>query len=233
MNIPAFMRPKADRNVRFFYFKDLVMAKIEVFVDGFNLYYGMLGSNKTQTYRKTLWFDLKSFVSKYVIKENDILENIYYFTARPVGDVEKNKRHSLYCKALENSGVNVVYGKYKTKMLYCQNCKKYFKSFEEKETDVNIALYLLKRGIKNGYDKAILFSGDSDLAPAIENAQILFPHKEYQVMFPINRNRSKRLQQVAKLTPIYHYLTHYKQCQFPYDITLANGSIISCPDNWR
>ena len=97
---------------------------------------------------------------------------------------------------------------------------------------MNIALALLKRGVENGYDKALLFSGDSDLAPAMENAKALFPGKTYQVVFPINRNRSKRLKQVSDIAPIYQYLPSYKACQFPQTITLRDGGAVECPKEW-
>ena len=209
------------------------MTRVEVFIDGFNLYYGMRDNNKTHSYRKILWLDLVSFVKKHLIKPDETLENIYYFTAEPMKDRGKIIRHKNYCKALTDSGVKIIYGKYKTKKLSCPLCCNDFDSFEEKETDVNIALSLLRRGVENGYDKALLFSGDSDLAPAIENAKALFPQKIYQVVFPINRNRSKRLKQVSDIVPIYQYLPSYKACQFLPQIILKNGNIVECPKEWK
>ena len=209
------------------------MKKIEVFIDGFNLYFGMKDCNATHSYRKTLWFDISSFLHTYLDNAVYCIENIYYFTAIPENNKEKAERHQIYCKALESTGIKIIYGQYKEKYVNCPLCKQDFKSYEEKETDVNVALWILRRGIENGYDKAVLFSGDSDLAPALENAQLLFPGKIFQVMFPINRNRSKRLKKVCSIAPLYQYLPCYKKHQFPDKIHLADGTTLTIPERWK
>ena len=209
------------------------MSRVEVFVDGFNLYFGMRACNQTNTYRKTLWLDLDKFIKNYAIKQEDTLIAIHYFTSLPMNDNERAKRHEIYCSALKHTGINVIYGRYKTKTIFCPLCNQYFQSYEEKETDVNIALQLLRHAVEDKFDKAILFSGDSDLAPAIENTRILFPAKQIQVLFPINRNKSKRLQQVSEPSPLYQYLTCYKRCQFPSQIILEDGTTKEQPESWK
>lgn len=209
------------------------MSKIEVFIDGFNLYHGIRDCNSTSTYRKVLWLDLASFLESVLIRSNeDILNGIYYFTALPKDSKDRLERHKKYCDVLENSGIHIIYGNYKNKNIKCRLCHKNFVTYEEKETDVNIALYILKRGIEDGYDKAVLFSGDSDLAPAIERAAELFPLKKFQVLFPINRSRSKRLKSMPVLKPIYPYLPWYKKHQFPEKVLLQDGSTITRPSQW-
>ena len=42
-----------------------------------------------------------------------------------------------------------------------------FTTYEEKETDVNIALKIFEDWIYDNYDKAIIVSWDSDIIPAI------------------------------------------------------------------
>lgn len=208
------------------------MKRVEIFVDGFNLYYGMRAENRTCTYRKTLWLDLRTFLARYAILEGESLDAVYYFTSPPMKNAERAERHRAYCTALEASGVTVVYGRYKSKLVHCPLCDGDFQSFEEKETDVNIALSLLRRAVEDGYDKAILLSGDSDLAPAIENARALFPEKEFLVFFPLNRNSSKRLQQVSGATPIYRFLKSYRECQFPEVVLLPDGGAVARPASW-
>ncbi len=208
------------------------MKKVEVFIDGFNLYHGILDCNETSTYRKVLWLDIMRFIKSYVIKPNETLNSIYYFTALPKKNTGRLERHNTYCSVLMNSGIKVIYGNYKTKNIRCKICNQEFSTFEEKETDVNIALAILKRAVEDGYDKAILFSGDSDLAPAIENTKELYPQKEFQILFPINRNKSKRLKQVSPLAPIYQYLPCYKKCQFPDFVDLKTGEKIKKPLEW-
>ena len=128
--------------------------------------------------------------------------------------------------------MHVLLGRYKEKTVLCPLCGRTFQSHEEKETDVNIALALLRHAVEDRYDRGILFSGDSDLAPAIENARALFPGKTFQVLFPINRNQSNRLRQVSSPQPIYQYLPCYKACQFPATMTLPDGTVLQRPASW-
>ena len=217
----------------FFFSQRCFMKRIEVFIDGFNLYFGMKDCNATHSYRKILWLDISSFLHKYLDNELYRIANIYYFTAIPENNKKKAERHQLYCKALESTGIKIIYGQYKDKFVNCPLCKQEFKSYEEKETDVNVALWILRRGIEDGYDKAVLFSGDSDLAPALENAQELFKDKIFQVMFPINRNRSNRLKKVCPVAPMYQYQSCYKKNQFPDIINLPDGTTLTKPERWK
>jgi uncharacterized LabA/DUF88 family protein len=42
-----------------------------------------------------------------------------------------------------------------------------FTTFEEKETDVNLALKIFEDAFFDNYDRAIIISGDSDIIPVI------------------------------------------------------------------
>lgn len=55
---------------------------------------------------------------------------------------------------------------------------------EEKETDVNIALYLVNEAYKNSYDTALILSRDSDLKPAIAMIRKEFSDKEVIAVAP-------------------------------------------------
>ncbi len=59
-----------------------------------------------------------------------------------------------------------------------------FQTYEEKETDVNIALHILKGAFRDEYDVAYIFSADSDISPAVTMCRKLFPLKEYCFIFP-------------------------------------------------
>jgi hypothetical protein len=55
-------------------------------------------------------------------------------------DAKKCKRHKVLIKALQYAGVKVVLGEFKDKDRSCPLCKKSYRTKEEKQTDVNIAL---------------------------------------------------------------------------------------------
>ena len=69
--------------------------------------------------------------------------------------------------------------------------KKISPSHEEKETDVNIALYLLDAAYQDLYDRALILTADSDLAPAIRMVRKRFPQKSIKLLQPVGRNSSE------------------------------------------
>ena len=68
----------------------------------------------------------------------------------------------------------------------CRKCYKKYQTFEEKETDVNIALYLLRMAFQNKFDKFFLIIGDTDLIPAVKMIREYFPNKKSHIIIPIN-----------------------------------------------
>lgn len=88
-------------------------------------------------------------------------------------------------------------GRFKEKDRFCHNCKAHWKAHEEKETDVNLALYLLNEARKDSYDHAFLLSNDSDLVPAVKMLRSEFPHKRVRILTPPGKRTSKDLVQAA------------------------------------
>jgi len=107
--------------------------------------------------------------------------------------MQKTRNHQNYLKALESENIKVVLGKFKKVTKRCLigcngNTSNTFETFEEKETDVNIAIHLLEHGLTNKFDKAIIISGDSDLIPPIKRIRELFPKKIIGCVIPKNGN---------------------------------------------
>ncbi len=111
-------------------------------------------------------------------------------------------------------------------------CKEKYKTYEEKQTDVEIAINLFEGGIDDTYDTAIIISADSDLIPAILAVKRKFPTKEMKILAPPHRgvielnNISDALWRIKK--------KHLIQAQFPDEITLvgSNAKIVK-PSEWR
>lgn len=59
-----------------------------------------------------------------------------------------------------------------------------YKTYEEKKSDVNMALAIYRDAAKNKYEKAILITGDNDIAPAVKLVRGDYPQKEFMVLFP-------------------------------------------------
>jgi uncharacterized LabA/DUF88 family protein len=219
--------PDLPRGVGFF------MAKIAFFVDGFNLYHSLdyftSGPNPLQ-YRRYKWLNLYKFASLFVGKL-DTLGEVLLFTALATWDPAKVARHKLFIKANESVGVSVVYGEFKRKEKRCLLCKKRYPSFEEKQTDVNIALALFQYAVKDKYDRAVIVSGDTDLIPAIKAVRSTFPAKQIGVIVPIGRSSEDLLKQADFRFKMREH--HLASSRFPDQVHLVDKSIIECPANWR
>jgi len=110
-------------------------------------------------------------------------------------------------------------------------CRKHFRSVEEKQTDVNIAIYLFRLAVADSYDKAIIISGDTDLTPAVKAVQATFPTKQIGVVLPIGR-ASEDFKQTAD----FHYKMkekHLATSRFDDTVVLSDGSRLACPPNWK
>jgi uncharacterized LabA/DUF88 family protein len=59
-----------------------------------------------------------------------------------------------------------------------------YETYEEKKTDVNMSVSIVGDAFTDSYDKAILITGDNDIAPAVVRVKKTFPNKEFLVVFP-------------------------------------------------
>ncbi|MFO7828655.1 MAG: NYN domain-containing protein [Bacteroidales bacterium] len=158
------------------------MEKVIFFIDGFNLYHSL--ANKR--FNKYKWLDLKTLIEKFITKKENI-EKILYFTALTTWSQNKMNRHKVYIKALELQGIEIIYGEFRRVDKKCPLCHKMYSTFEEKRTDVNIAIHLFRLAIQDKFDKAYILCADSDLIPPIEAVKKLFPHKQIGILIPIHR----------------------------------------------
>ena len=155
----------------------------------------------------------------------------FLFTAFATWDSAKVARHKLFIRANESVGVEIVYGEFKRKDKHCHVCKSKYQSFEEKQTDVNIALSLFRFAVTDQYDRAVVVSGDTDLIPAITAVRATFPHKQIGVILPVGRSSEDLIKHADfKFKMREHHLI---SSRFPDQITLADKSTIDCPLTWR
>jgi uncharacterized LabA/DUF88 family protein len=159
------------------------MRRVLFFIDGFNVYHALESQEKYHQYK---WLDYSKLAKCFVSSKDQIID-IFYFTAYAHWNPDKIARHQVLVKALRTVGVKIILGKFKNKDHQCRVCKRHYSTFEEKQTDVNIAITLLECAIKNEFDAAIIVSGDSDLIPAIEAVKRTFPSKEIGLVVPIGR----------------------------------------------
>jgi uncharacterized LabA/DUF88 family protein len=92
--------------------------------------------------------------------------------------------------------VEIVLGRFQEKQRICRNYGFSWRTYEEKETDVAIAVALLEDGVNDRFDTAIIVSADSDLCPAVRALKRLRPDKRIVAVFPPQR-RSDDLRRAA------------------------------------
>lgn len=124
-----------------------------------------------------------------------------------------------------------MFGKFKRRDRVCPLCHGQYTAPEEKLTDVNIAVQLLRGAYSDEYDRAVLVTGDTDLLPAIQVVQQTFPSKEVGVVVPIG-NRSNDL--IAQCDfRIRMKETQLARCQLPDVIRDPVLGEIRRPDTWK
>jgi uncharacterized LabA/DUF88 family protein len=201
------------------------MDRVQLFIDGFNLYHCLMNDKSLRPYR---WLDFTS-LAQSLVSSKERLAGIYYFTSFYPGDQAKRVRHQTFINAQSLRGVTTILGEFRAKEKYCKSCKTKTPGYEEKETDVNIAVELLLGAALDRYDKCLVLSNDSDLIPVYRALKIHFPNKKIRIIFPPNYASNLLKAEVPDYTRLKQY--HLKNHQFPNPLVVGNSSI-SKPAGW-
>jgi NYN domain len=209
---------------------NLAGMRANVYVDGFNLYYGALKDNGPGF----KWLDLEALLSKHLIPANPI-NRIRYFTARVSArpdDLDAPVRQATYLRALgTTANLTVHLGHFqrtKVRMPLVeprsggQRTVKVYKT-EEKGSDVNLATYLLLDAFQQDCDLAVVISNDSDLEEPIRVVMqelripvgLLNPHPVY-----------RRSRDLLNLNPVFFKQIRpnaVKASQFPEMLADSTG----------
>lgn len=202
------------------------MKRVVCLIDGFNLYHAI--HNMHPAHCK--WCNYKALISHF-LDADDVLSRIMCFTAYARWDIGKFARHSVFTRALQHAGVDVVLGKFKKKNPLCQKCFKRYTTRVEKESDVNIAVTLTSMAYEDVFDKALLVSGDSDFVSTILFLRKKFPEKRFGVIIPGDPRTANDLRSSAHFSKTIER-SHLLASLFPQTIPLEDGSSISCPPEY-
>lgn len=223
------------------------MPKTIVYIDGFNLYYGMLRRSPFK------WLDLVKLFAEHVLLNDATVTQVRYYTAPVLGrmsdDPQSPIRQRLYLQALRKlypQKLVIVEGQMlagkgyqrlvqpipeaphlKTVQVY---------SFDEKKTDVNLTTDMLNAAWRGDYEQAVLCSNDSDLQPALASIKVQHPHLRLGLVAPIaltkqpgqERALSKDLMQSCHWCKLLNPL-HLQAAQLPDKIP---GTAIRKPIAW-
>ena len=169
--------------------------KTRVYIDGFNLYYGLLKGTPFK------WLDLERFCDQLLPKNT--VEKIYYFTAkvdaRPY-DPDQPTRQMAYLRALSSlPRIETHFGSFMSSVVsqplvdtdlatgrYLRAAGKpvmkltaagnferaWVLKSEEKGSDVNLAAHLMRDAYRGACACAVIISNDSDLLTPIQMAKV-------------------------------------------------------------
>lgn len=138
----------------------------------------------------------------------------------------------MYLDALETlEGVRLHYGHYLAKTRQCPRCRATWQVFEEKMTDVNIAVELLGEAQDDAFDTAVVVSGDSDLTKPVRAVQTRYSTKRVVVAFPPERT-SVQLREAAVAGFVIGRKS-LKDSQLPDRIVKSDGHVLIRPPEWN
>ena len=204
--------------------------KINVYIDGFNLYYGSL---KGTGYK---W--LNPMTMCRLLFAHDTINKIKYFTARVSArpsDPNQPIRQNTYFRALRTVfEIEIIEGSFLTKEVMMplanSNPQQYVRVIktEEKGSDVNLAVHMLNDGFKRDYELAVMVTNDSDL---LEPLKIV----RYELGLPVGLVNPQR-------NPSFHLKQHENfikklrtgvlgASQFPQSLTDDHGTFHK-PASW-
>ena len=110
-------------------------------------------------------------------------------------------------------------------------CKQTYRTYEEKRTDVNIAVAMLEGAVRGDYEKAILISADSDLVPAIRAVRRVRPGTCIVVVAPVGR-KAEALWNAADHR-LHMKRSHLNASLLPIKLDLGGGRRVVCPPEWQ
>ncbi|WP_182908104.1 NYN domain-containing protein [Microbispora sp. H13382] len=206
-----------------------------VYVDGFNLYYGCLRGTPYK------WLDLDALAHRLVRQGS--VHRIRYFTAmvtaRP-DDPGAHKRQDTYLRALLTiPHLTVHFGRFQERITRMPlafptpgspRTVEVVKT-EEKGSDVNLATYLLLDAFRQDCDSALVVSNDADLAEPIRVVRhelgipigVANPYPYERRAVDLIAARPTFLRQINP--------SMLKACQLPDRLQDAHGKIRR-PDRW-
>jgi hypothetical protein len=210
--------------------------RTNVYVDGFNLFYGALKGTRYK------WLDLDALCSRLL--PTDDIHRIRYFTARVsarADDPSLPERQQTYLRALQTIPKMTVHeGEFYVShpMMIVHSPKGVYSAesarvrvvkTEEKGSDVNIATYLMLDACRRDCEAAVLVTNDSDLREPLR----IIREELGLITGVINPRRAGRRSRALEAT-FFKQLREstVRQCQFADVVTDATGREIRKPREW-
>ena len=217
--------------------------KTIVYVDGYNLYYGLLRRSAFK------WLDLYRLFQDHALGQNAEVLEVRYYTAPVLGrmsdDPESSQRQRTYLQALRKmppNKVTIIEGKImaETPVLRLVNplpeCPGLthvkVHDFTEKKTDVNLAADLITGAWTGVYEQAVICSNDTDLEGALRVVKEHRPAIRLGLVAPIPSDDSRKIAADLKSHADWSKVlskVHLERSQLPDKIP---GTALRRPPAW-
>lgn len=219
--------------------------RTSVYIDGFNLYYRMLKDKPA-----VKWLDPKALATA-VLQKSHKIQTVNYYIARVSArahDPNAPARQATYLKALSTVPEIVVHeGNFMITEPWMPLAAppqakpngyawahpppvtvRVIKS-EEKGSDVNLGVHLVRDAFMDRFDVAVVLTNDSDL---VEPIRIVTQEvgKRVGLLVPVKYPNNS----LTKVASFYLHIRpgHLLASQFPSPIKLANGAELHKPASW-
>jgi len=197
------------------------VSRVRVYIDGFNLYHA-IAALKDPTLK---WLNYR-LLSESLLRDGEILDEVNFFTAILRWDQEKQRRHTNFLAACRAVGVRVHEAKFKRSRKNCVTFNRECNFYEEKQTDVAIAIKVVSDAMRGDFDRAILMTADSDQIPTARFVAEL-PDRQLSLVFPPGRKAMAR--ELSAIVQDRRELTmgHLMTCRLPRTVTDAAGRTVA------
>jgi hypothetical protein len=218
------------------------VARTIVYIDGFNLYYRALKGTAHK------WLDLVA-MSQAALPSGCIIERVNYYTARISGrtDPTAPARQHAYLQALGSLPlVQIHYGNFLVAQKWAGLVQPpdfrpvtalppgpppqvaYVWKTEEKGSDVNLGVHLVRDAFKGAFDLAAVLTNDTDL---VEPVRIVTQELGLPVTL-LSPSGQPAGALINAATSLRHVRPYVGPCQMPAQVTLPNGRTVRKPAGW-
>lgn len=210
--------------------------KSVVYIDGFNFYYGLLHERPDLK-----WLNYQRLAE--LLRPNDDILQVKLFSAlvdadKPVSEKRDRQKRLFHAMALQ-SKFKLILGKFGAREREClvHSCPKRqkFWTLEEKQTDVNIAINMVRDVSQLNPQVMVLISGDVDLLPALEEVKRLDRsiHLAIYIPAPEQEFKHRRKDEFGKFGLVKPIPEKYlRMAQFPDKVPDGKGGFIERPKAW-
>ena len=223
--------------------------RTNVYIDGYNLFYGCLKHSDDK------WLDIYHLFANRIIHAQDpnaIVDTVYFFTADIKSRISTQgeaaqKAQQAYHRALEErhpNHIKIIKGYYALEkgnlLRYKQPPDKSDRvevwRLEEKQTDVNITLTAYRDAIQNKAQQVVFVSNDTDIEPALKALrEDMGDTVVIGIIIPIRANsrrpQNQRLSQYADWTRSYITDDELADSHLPDKVPTKKKPILK-PEYW-